>query len=98
MTAHQLALTVTDTGMGIGADDLPHVFERFYRGDKSRQRENLTYGNGLGLSICRSIVNTHGGSIHAESDPGRGTTFTVLLPLPEVDRSAEVELQRAYST
>ena len=93
----QLVLQVTDTGMGISADDLPHVFERFYRGDKSRQRENLTSGNGLGLSICRSIVTAHGGTIRAESTPGRGTTFTVVLPMPDVDRRETAELPRAYS-
>ena len=72
--------TVADTGMGISPADLPHVFERFYRGDKSRQREDLTHGNGLGLSICQSIVMAHGGTIRVESNPGRGTTFIVCLP------------------
>lgn len=74
-------LRVTDTGSGITAEDLPHVFERFYRGDKSRQRESYTSGNGLGLSICRSIVAAHGGSIEVESSPGKGATFVVRLPL-----------------
>ena len=79
-TQGQLVLRVADTGRGISAADLPHVFERFYRGDKSRQRENLTHGNGLGLSICQSIVAAQGGTIRAESSPGRGTTFIVSLP------------------
>jgi signal transduction histidine kinase len=86
---NQLALKVADTGLGISPADLPHVFERFYRGDKSRQRENVTYGNGLGLSICQAIVTAHGGVIHAESSAGRGATFTVLLPMvpgPEAAR------------
>lgn len=78
---HQLVMRVSDTGMGISAGDLPHVFERFYRGDKSRQRENFASGNGLGLSICQSIVIAHGGTIEAESAEGCGATFVVRLPL-----------------
>jgi heavy metal sensor kinase len=77
----QVVLRVTDTGLGIGPEDLPHVFERFYRGDKSRQRENFTSGNGLGLSICESIVLAHGGTIEVESTEGHGATFTVRLPI-----------------
>jgi heavy metal sensor kinase len=79
--AHELVLAVSDTGRGISAGDLPHVFERFYRGDKSRQREDRTFGNGLGLSICQSVVVAHGGAIEVESTEGRGTTITVRLPL-----------------
>ncbi len=81
VAGNQLVMSVADTGMGISPADLPHVFERFYRGDKSRQRENLAHGNGLGLSICRSIVTAHGGSIHVESAIGRGATFIVCLPI-----------------
>jgi signal transduction histidine kinase len=77
----QLVLRVWDSGMGIGTEDLPHVFERFYRGDKSRQREHGTSGSGLGLSICESIVLSHGGTIEVESAAGAGTTFIVRLPL-----------------
>jgi heavy metal sensor kinase len=77
----EAVLRVTDTGSGITAEDLPHVFERFYRGDKSRQRESYTSGNGLGLSICRSIVAAHGGSIEVESSLGKGATFVVRLPM-----------------
>ena len=92
-------IKVADTGMGISPADLPHVFERFYRGDKSRQRENLTYGNGLGLSICRAIVTAHGGTIRADSSPGRGTTFTVLLPLLTIRPVVGAESPRvSYST
>ena len=87
----QVVLRVTDTGMGIDADDLPHIFERFFRGDKSRQRANFTGGSGLGLSICQSIVQAHGGTIVAESTPGHGATFTVRLPMAghESEQSAD---------
>jgi two-component system sensor histidine kinase BaeS len=74
-------LRVTDTGIGISPLDLPHVFERFYRGDKSRQRENAAAGSGLGLSICKSIVAAHGGTIEAASTVGKGATFVVRLPI-----------------
>jgi two-component system, OmpR family, sensor kinase len=71
-------LTVSDTGEGIPADDLPHVFERFYRVDKSRSRaQNRT---GLGLAISKAIIEAHGGNIEAFSRPGSGSTFTVRLP------------------
>jgi signal transduction histidine kinase len=74
-------LRVTDNGVGISADHLPHVFERFFRADKVRGREGMTQGSGLGLSICKAIVEAHRGEIHVKSKPGRGTTFTVTLPL-----------------
>ena len=72
-------LTVTDTGLGIPADALPHIFERFYRADKSRSR--ATGGSGLGLSIVHTIVKSNGGSIQAESQENLGSTFTVTFPL-----------------
>jgi heavy metal sensor kinase len=75
-------LVVSDTGVGILPEDLPHVFERFYRGDKSRHRESGASGSGLGLSICQSIVASHGGTIRVESTAGRGTTFEVRMPAP----------------
>ncbi len=71
-------LAVTDTGSGIAAEDLPFVFERFYRADKSRAR--ATGGAGLGLAIARQWVEAHGGTIWVASEPGRGTTFTLTLP------------------
>jgi len=73
-------LEVIDTGPGIPADDLPHIFERFYRGERSRKRGPGT-GFGLGLSIAYWIVTNHGGSIDVQTREGSGTTFTVNLPL-----------------
>ena len=72
-------LTVKDTGCGISADALPHIFERFYRGDESRSRDSG--GAGLGLAIIHAILHRAGGSVTAESSPGAGSTFTVRLPL-----------------
>jgi signal transduction histidine kinase len=76
----QVQLVVRDTGIGIASEDLPKVFERFYRADKSRQREHPTGGNGLGLAICRAIVQSYGGQITLASTLGKGTTVTVTLP------------------
>ena len=72
-------LDISDTGVGIPAEDLPHVFDRFYRVDKARSRE--TGGTGLGLSIVKQIVRLHAGSVTVASEPNRGTTFTVQLPV-----------------
>jgi signal transduction histidine kinase len=76
--AHEAVLAVSDTGIGIAPEDLPRVFERFYRvaGSDARSR-----GTGLGLAIASRIVEAHGGAITAESRLGQGTTFTTRLPL-----------------
>ena len=71
----EVRIAVTDTGDGIAAEHLPHVFDRFYRAEESR----TTAGTGLGLAICREIVHTHGGDIEVTSEPGAGSTFTVRL-------------------
>ncbi len=72
-------IRVSDTGVGIPEEDLPHIFDRFYRVDKARSRE--TGGTGLGLSIVKQFVLQHGGTIDAKSAPGKGSTFIVELPL-----------------
>ncbi len=74
----RVALQVADTGVGITADALPRIFERFYKADRARQRDGD--GAGLGLAIARHTVEAHGGHISVESEVGQGTTFTVVLP------------------
>jgi heavy metal sensor kinase len=74
----EVILSVGDTGCGIPEEDRAHLFERFYRVDKARAR--ASGGNGLGLAICKSIVEAHGGSIACTSEPGHGSTFSVRLP------------------
>ena len=76
-TPQHCILQVADTGVGIAADALPHVFDRFFRADPARVN---TGGSGLGLSIVRSIAEAHGGGVEVWSEPGRGSIFTVSLP------------------
>ena len=77
----QVQIKVCDTGSGISEEDLPHIFERFYRGDKSRNRS--TGGSGLGLAISKRIVEAHDGQIEAESQLGKGTCISFTLPRPQ---------------
>lgn len=75
---NEVIMDVVDNGSGIPQDELPYIFERFYRADKSRNR--LTGGSGIGLTIVKSIVVAHGGRIEVQSEEGKGSTFTVILP------------------
>ena len=71
-------VTITDNGVGIPAEDIPHLFERFYRVEKARSSDKG--GTGLGLAIAREFAAAHGGDIRVSSIVGKGTTFTVTLP------------------
>ncbi len=75
---NSIEMTIQDHGDGIDPDALPHVFDRFYRGDPSRAR--ATGGSGLGLAICKAAVEKAGGTITLASEPGQGTTATVRMP------------------
>lgn len=79
--ATSCTLTVADNGPGIAADELPNIFERFYRSDSARKVESS--GHGLGLSIARIIVIAHGGKLHVRSKVGVGTIFSIDLPLKQ---------------
>jgi signal transduction histidine kinase len=81
-TGERVRIDVSDTGVGIAPEHLPRLFERFYRADPARSREDGG-GTGIGLTIARSIVEAHGGRITARSDPGHGATFTFDLPAAE---------------
>lgn len=79
-------ISVADRGSGISETDLPHIFDRFYRCDKSRSRQDAKSGYGLGLTIAKSIVEMMNGSIKVKSKKGVGSTFTLTFPLKENDR------------
>ena len=76
----EIVLSVSDSGIGISKDDLPRIFERFYRADKARTAENIR-GTGLGLAIVKHVAQLHGGHVEAESEVGKGTTIRVVLPM-----------------
>lgn len=84
-TGDSVHLSVADSGPGISPDDLPHIFERFYRGQSSAR------GSGLGLAIAQSIAAAHGGHVAVESQPGQGSRFTVILPSAERDGQRQAE-------
>lgn len=83
----QIVISVKDHGQGIKASDIPHIFERFYRADSARTKEDAN-GYGLGLSIAKNVIDMHKGTIQVDSKPEKGTTMTVLIPsntLPNVN-------------
>ncbi|HTP11203.1 MAG TPA: sensor histidine kinase, partial [Anaerolineae bacterium] len=77
VTGPSVVMWVSDNGEGIAPDDLPHIFEAFYRGDRSRSRRRG--GSGLGLAIVQTIVTAHDGQVEVESQPGQGSRFTLTL-------------------
>jgi two-component system phosphate regulon sensor histidine kinase PhoR len=77
---NKIELSVSDEGIGIAREDLPRIFERFYRADKARSPDRVR-GTGLGLAIVKHIAQLHGGRVEAESEVGRGTTIRVILPV-----------------
>ena len=86
-------LTVADTGIGIPADDLPHIFDRFWRGN-GRSRAS---GSGVGLAVVAHLVDAHGGSIDVESPPGNGTVFTARFPHADRETVAATPSGKAES-
>ena len=89
----QIQLTVTDTGEGIASEDLPFIFDRFWRGDRARTHKEGT-GSGLGLAITAQLIQAHGGTITVASTHGQGSTFTIKLP---VSAPADLQQDRAAS-
>jgi two-component system sensor histidine kinase ResE len=89
----QVRIIIRDTGPGIPPQDLPFIFERFYRAEKSRTRAKST-GFGLGLSIAQWIVENHGGTVEVESKEGVGTTFAIWLPLLAGEDKTRAPMQK----
>jgi OmpR-family two-component system manganese-sensing sensor histidine kinase len=94
-TRRYIRIQVEDSGIGIAPEDLPHVFDRFWRADKARNRR--AGGSGLGLAIAKAITSQHGGKIWATSQPGQGSCFHVVLPLADAVRLPEIA-SRAWET
>ena len=86
-TAGEVTVSVSDTGDGIEPEDLPYVFDRFYRADKSRTR--ATGGSGLGLTISKGLVEAHGGRLQVESAPGEGSRFFFTIPVSDAEPTGE---------
>jgi len=89
-SGNSVIIKVEDHGIGISAEHLDRIFERFYRADRARSRD--TGGTGLGLSIVRNIVTQHGGQVNVESLEGKGSTFTLVFPLKSGEASAKIEV------
>ena len=83
--ANRVRLLIEDNGPGIPKEDLPHIFDRFYRVDRARVRGTATGGTGLGLSICQAIIHAHRGTIEVTSEVDHGTTFVITLPAVTAD-------------
>src|SRR4051812_31123878 len=94
-SSDEIVIVVRDTGIGIAANDLPHVFDRFWRADRVRSRASERGGFGLGLAIAQWIVQAHGGTITVQSRLGRGSIFTVQLPVLPAPSPARHELPTA---
>lgn len=85
---HQVKISVQDSGVGIAAEQLPHVFDKFYQADRTLERSD--FGLGLGLTLTRRLVELHGGAVEARSEGlGRGSEFSIILPLPSVAEMAQ---------
>jgi signal transduction histidine kinase len=89
-----VSVTVTDTGIGIAPQDLPHIWERLFRGDRSRSERGL----GLGLSLVKAIAVAHGGSVAVDSRPGEGSRFTLRLPAGAAEASCLAPFTAETST
>jgi len=85
VTGQCIRIGVSDTGIGISPEDRQHVFDKFYRA--ASDSVQMVTGTGLGLAIAREVARLHGGEIHLESELGKGSTFTIELPLPSSDRT-----------
>ncbi len=83
INSQTIQVTITDTGLGIAPEDLPHIFERFWRADRARTWRSG--GSGLGLAIAQAIAHSHGGNVSVSSEVGVGSCFTVRFPLPKLD-------------
>ena len=81
-----IEIAVTDSGVGISPQDLPRIFDKFFQGHAGVQKK----GSGLGLAIVQHIIQAHGGSIRAESEPSMGTTFHITLPVQETEATSSV--------
>ena len=85
---NQIGIRISDTGIGMDQEEVPHIFERFYRADESR---GVTPGTGLGLSIAKWIIDEHAGSVEVVTAKGKGTTFVIWLPLAAVPAQNKAE-------